>query len=434
MSETIFQNPSKECKEEKLLETPQALQQLLEQVDVSQSTKSAKLWAFLDCVDQDFFNNETQKQVVYNYIMEHPKFIHNMYHRDSVKNLLLSPEFIEYEKDLREKNGFGLSEEPKNLLQDPDNMIQEKSEAWFFNVNFLKKLFSRESVKNNQNMITNINDRWDVNTIQNMVSTLENDTVDDLIQAYEIAYNKEMQWVGKAGKEFIQQNAYQWSRIFQDILGDIIPKEKASSFVAIAWIESNGKLEARSEVGALGIFQIMPESWQEIIDIHNLWYTWDIETILLDPEKSAVIAAYHLRDDMLNLKNSYPEISDDELIINAVRKYNGWWISKLKPEYYEDTTESFSLIVDWLLAAKNTTNIDVLRQKLWGIQNTYFNNHTFPPLDTNKAGNYTNIAQIHDWIDRYLNKIVKQQYMYAPQFIAASNILNTQPNIQIAMN
>lgn len=276
-----------------------------------------------------------------------------------------------------------------------------------------------------------IRNRWDVSS-RDFLSRLElftkfpgngietSDESDIIIQAFEIAFEKEFQLPS------MKRKLQEYASIYWDIresfisLGISLSDEWIDTLLAIPIIESNLDWDAVSEAWAVWYWQILPRT-------ASGFTTWNIEPQLKDMQSSSMIAWRYLQRVIKDLTQRFPDLKEDEIIRLALTEYNGAWNTRLNEAARQDiVATSLNLYVELnvfqnIRDDSNKSEKEKLkewREFVQNIQDKYFSTSRI----AEHIHKYNNINDLYAWSKRYFDVIVKQQLMYSHQVQAAANV------------
>ena len=106
--------------------------------------------------------------------------------------------------------------------------------------------------------------------------------------------------------------------------------------------ESGGDVDAESYVGASGIMQIMPDTWEDIVGQGKMETYWPLEDIE-DPVKNREVGTYYMNIEIPRLLNHYglPDTIYTRLaaynwgighLLDAVERHEDNWVNNVPEE------------------------------------------------------------------------------------------------------
>lgn len=308
---------------------------------------------------------------------------------------------------------------------------------------FIKKI-ENDRRKNIQNLFTKyywnktVNSRKDINSLE-FTKKLNNafyrkeislEIKKQILEyGFEKAYEKEIKfWDWKKWFKNIKKYEKIWKNIFYNELKNIIKsKEKAESLFLISWIESNWQDKKENPYWAIWRFQILLKTAKWVFpsttteDLHN-------------PIKSAKIAAKYLKKLIIEIKSKNPKYNDEQLISDAITKYNWWLIRNFKEIHKKNIKKTLYDIYKELFYIKSNLfnnsksqykNINNIIKILKNVRNKFFSKKSIENWKKHFwIFEYNNPTKkdISEWIERYLTKIIIQQDMYSIQFNAINKL------------
>jgi len=288
-----------------------------------------------------------------------------------------------------------------------------------------------------------VTNRWEINSIfftKNLYFAVDRweislEQKQEIIEYwYQEAFKKEIQfWDGKKGIKNIKKYEKRWKEIFyQELKTVIVSRKKAESLFLLSWVEWNWLDQKMNDFWAIWPFQIQLSTWKGQI-------RWTTKKNLHNYIHSAKVSAKFIKKLIIKIKKQNPNYNDDELISNAITKYNWAFSNRLLENKKTDVNNTiYDLYKDlnWIKVLINNKNVKTdtilkIREKLLNTHNKYYKhegdwNWSFPWTSHFwiLEKNITSWKQVIKWIDYYLKTILKQQDMYALQFNAINNVYN----------
>lgn len=287
-----------------------------------------------------------------------------------------------------------------------------------------------------------IHGRKDVNSI-GILRTLElkistswgdfthEDAENTLRDAFTLAFEREMSGVMREQTDYMRENYDIWQEAFSQRLTEIENADLQSMLLFLPFVESNLNPRAKSDAGAIGLWQITLATAQRNSGGFNI-----VEQDLYDPLTSTKLAARYLNQVIENLKSDFWDLDEEQIVIMALREYNGAWSSRLKPEYRIDTFQTvldIYLLLDLMEAVfedpkmTESEKYQQMMQYIANIETTYFDGHWLTEFI--QESEFDTSEELYEWSQNYMKKIVLQQLMYPYQVMwayrAYQNIQNT---------
>ena len=153
------------------------------------------------------------------------------------------------------------------------------------------------------------------------------------------------------------------------------------------------------------------------------------EELLNNPIKSAKIAAKYIKQLIKTEKNKDNTLTDDELIKIAITKYNWGLSARFNSKNKTDIFKTIYLIYKELIYIKSRSkeSIDSIIELIIETEKKFFNIDRLEKWKSNfRILEHKNPTKedINNWIDRYIEKILKQQAHYPIQFNAIKNVIS----------
>ncbi|MDD3302124.1 MAG: transglycosylase SLT domain-containing protein [Candidatus Gracilibacteria bacterium] len=334
--------------------------------------------------------------------------------------------------------------ESNEIIKDLRDKFIKKLLQYYLESLGIKEINSRGDISNSDFFIalTEANSRKEISKAN--ISEI-------ITEGYYQAFVKELQT--KEGKESLNNlRKYErvWKEKFKEKLGDIIGGKKAEDMFLLSFIESNAKPSKSSEAGAIGYFQMLPDTAKK--------YGMRSESDLNKPGKSAEISANYVKDlllinqakdleqsektnigtqtkdddnEKIKIEAQKGGISVDMMISNALFQYNGNWSNRLKEYHREDIKKTIIEISKELNYCKIMLKkgkisvskaIELIKSN---VSDKYFNEdvskgtYHLGILDKYKHNKKLSKNEIINWIDDYTSSVLTQQYLYPEQFNAA---------------